>query len=344
VADAPRKLFGSSNEAVRSALNQFEEVACPLCCVTPVRFAVDYQGFQLCRCPTCDLQFLSPRPTVEQLTENVYNETYFSESESANELAAADRYQFGRQLGNFEKFLAGRGTILDVGCGDGSFLRYAQSEGWRVAGTDIRLAAGARAMSCPLWEGQLQEIDFGGRRFDVVRFNQVLEHTQNPLLELARSRELLNAGGIVFVSVPNIAGLSPRLKSAQSRFHLKRKRWRHYAALHHLWFFSTDTLQRLVEHAGLRVLHWETPVLKKSGQSSFIERLYRKFLEGSRTASILDFYCQREETEGETRGRGDAETRGESKSSHAHSTSILPLILFLRRVPASPRLRVSLCF
>ena len=293
VAGAAGKLFGSSNEAVRAALDKFEEVVCPLCLSPPQSFAVDYQGFQLCRCRACGLQFLSPRPTVELLTEKVYNETYFSEPEFFGEISEADRYQFARQLANIEKFLGHKGTLLDVGCGDGMFLRYAQSEGWEVSGTDIRLASGARSMKCSLWEGQLLEIDFRGERFDAIRFNQVLEHTQNPLLELERSRELLKPGGIVFVSVPNIAGLSPRMKSAQSRLHLKRKRWRHYAALHHLWFFAPDTLRKLVERARLRVLHWETPVLKKSGQSSLLEHVYRKLLESSRSASILDFYCQR---------------------------------------------------
>lgn len=286
------KLFGSSNEVVRAALDKFEDVLCPLCEVAPVRFAIDYQGFQLCQCLECGLQFLSPRPVVEVLNEKVYNETYFSESEQAGEISYAEQHQFARQLAKLEKFLGRKGTLLDVGCGDGSFLRYAQSAGWQVAGTDIRLAEGARRVDCMLREGELREIDFAGELFDAVRFNQVLEHTQNPLLELKRSRELLNAGGVVFISVPNIAGLSPRLKSAQSRLHLKRKRWRHYAALHHLWFFAPDTLGKLVERAGLRVLHWETPVLKKSGQSSFIEHVYRKLLESSRSASILDFYCQ----------------------------------------------------
>src|SRR2546421_8111518 len=292
LASQPSKLFGSSGTVVRSVLNQLEEVECPLCHVAPKPFAVDYQGFQLCSCLSCGLQFLSPRPTVEQLTENIYNETYFAETETAEELNSADRYQFARQLANLLRLRRGRrGTILDVGCGDGSFLRYAKTEGWQIAGTDIRLAASARLMNCPLWEGQLPLIDFGGERFDVIRFNHVLEHTQNPLLELAAARELLALGGIVFISVPNIAGLSARLKNAQSRLHLKQKRWRHYAALHHLWFFSPQTLTRLAEHAGLKVLYWETPVWKKSNQSSFIEQVYRKLLEGSRAASILDFYC-----------------------------------------------------
>jgi len=292
LAPQPSKLFGTSDTVVRAVLNQLEEIECPLCHVAPLPFAVDYQGFQLCSCPSCGLQFLSPRPVVEQLTENVYNETYFAETETADESKSADRYQFARQLANLLRLRKERrGTILDVGCGDGSFLRYARYEGWQVAGTDIRLASGARKMNCPLWEGQLPLIDFNEVRFDVIRFNHVLEHTQNPLLELAAARKLLAPGGIIFISVPNIAGLSARLKNAQSRLHLKQKRWRHYAALHHLWFFSPETLTKLVEQAGLSVLYWETPVWKKSHQSSFLEQVYRKLLEGSHAASILDFYC-----------------------------------------------------
>jgi 2-polyprenyl-3-methyl-5-hydroxy-6-metoxy-1,4-benzoquinol methylase len=291
IADAPSKLFGSPDRIVRAVLNQSETVECPLCHLRPSRFAVDYQGFQLCRCPSCSLQFLSPRSTVEQLTENVYNETYFAESEPTQELNATKSYQFGRQLAKLRRLLGRCGTILDVGCGDGSFLRYAETEGWQVAGTDIHLASGARRMNCPLWEGQLREINFDEARFDVIRFNHVFEHTQNPLLELTRSRQLLAPDGVIFISVPNIAGLSSRLKNLQSRLHLKRKRWRHYAALHHLWFFSPQTLHKIVERAGLNVAYWETPVLKKSNQTSFIEQVYRKLLEGTHAASILDFYC-----------------------------------------------------
>lgn len=291
MANATVSLFGSTHDVVRAALAQTERVACPLCHVWPKPFAVNDLGFQLCRCPSCGLQFSSLCPTVEQLTENIYNETYFAESQPARALSEPQRDHYGRQLANLNRLLGRCGTVLDVGCGDGLFLRYAQTEGWQVTSTDIRLASRAREINCPLWEGQLPEIDFGATRFDVIRFNHVLGHTQNPLLELMRSRDLLAPGGIVFIGVPNIAGLSPRLKNAQSRLRLKRKRWRHYAAVHHLWFFSPQTLRQIAERAGLRVLYWETPRLKKTGTSSVIEQVYGKLLESSRAASLLDFYC-----------------------------------------------------
>ena len=56
--------------------------------------------------------------------------------------------------------------------------------------------------------GALHQIDFGSLRFDVVRFNHVLEHTQDPLAELRRAHELLAPEGILLISVPNLAGFS----------------------------------------------------------------------------------------------------------------------------------------
>lgn len=285
-------LFGSDRSVIEAEIKNMEEVSCPVCCIAPVPFAVDYQGFQLCRCPGCGLQFQSPRPTFEQLAEKVYNETYHSQPESPDQLNDATRYQFERQYRTIEELLGHTGKILDVGCGNGTFLRMGQPRGWKVFGCDIVLSPYVRDnKEFPMWEGRLLEIDFGGARFDAIRFNHVLEHTQNPLAELQRSRTLLNPGGVIYISVPNIAGISTNLKNLQSRLHLKKRRWRHYAALHHLWFFTPSTLRRLIAHAGLGVLRWETPVFKKQGQSVIVDSISRQLLEKSRSSSILDFYC-----------------------------------------------------
>lgn len=289
---APTSLFGSDRSVIEAEIKDMEDVVCPVCGTAPKPFAVDYQGFQLCRCPSCGLQFLSPRPTFEQLADKVYNETYHAEPDAPAELSEASGYQFERQYKTLEALLGHKGKILDVGCGNGTFLRFGQPRGWEAFGCDIALSPYVRdTTSFPLWEGRLLEIDFGGARFDAIRFNHVLEHTQNPLAELERSRALLNPGGVVFISVPNIGGISTHLKSLQSRLHLKRRRWRHYAALHHLWFFTPKTLERLILKAGLRVLRWETPVLKKEGQSALVEGGLRQVMERSRSSSILDFYC-----------------------------------------------------
>jgi 2-polyprenyl-3-methyl-5-hydroxy-6-metoxy-1,4-benzoquinol methylase len=287
---APSSLFGSDRSVIEAEMKNLEEVECPVCGIPPKPFAVDYQGFQLCRCPQCDLQFLSPRPTFDQLSASVYNETYHAEPSGI--LSDAKRYQFERQFGTIEKLLGRKGRILDVGCGNGTFLQLGQTRGWEAFGSDIWLSPYVRDLNkFPLWEGPLLKIDFGEEKFDAIRFNHVLEHTQDPLAELVRCRDLLKPGGVLYVSVPNIGGISTHMKNLQSRLHLKKRRWRHYAALHHLWFFAPKTLQRLMERAGLRVLLWETPIYKKEGQSAIVESLQRQLFEKSHTSSILDFYC-----------------------------------------------------
>ncbi|MEO6333952.1 MAG: class I SAM-dependent methyltransferase [Pyrinomonadaceae bacterium] len=278
-----KSYFGKDAAVKSGELMPTENVDCPLCNRVPVEFAIDYQGFHLCRCPGCGLQFQNPRLSFEDLADKVYTEDYCpGHEESANETA------YTRQLKNFERIIGKKGSVLDVGCGNGSFLEFAKRNDWETFGADIRLSPETANLTCPLFEGRLPDIDFGGRTFDVIRFNHVLEHLQNPLVELARCRELLNSSGVVFVGVPNLGGVSPSIKNFQSRLGLKKKRWRHYAATHHLYFFTHATLLRLIEKAGFSVKLWETPVDKDYKQ--FGGRLYRKLIERTRSGSILDFY------------------------------------------------------
>lgn len=275
--------FGKERAVSGGELKPSETVDCPLCGKPPVRFAVDYQGFQLARCASCGLQFQNPRLSFEELADKVYTKDYCpGHEESANDAA------YARQLSNFERFVGRKGSVLDVGCGNGSFLEFAKGNGWETFGADIRLSPETANLTCPLWEGRLTEIDFGGAKFDVIRFNHVLEHLQNPLDELARCRELLNPGGVVFVGVPNLGGISPRIKNLQSRLGLKGKKWRHYAATHHLYFFTAETLRLVIERAGFVVRFWETPVDKDYGKVA--GALYKKLVETTRTGSNLDFY------------------------------------------------------
>lgn len=282
-ANDTENYFGKERAVSGGELRPSEHVDCPLCNRAPVRFATDYQGFQLCRCETCGLQFQSPRLSFEELADKIYTADYCpGHEESSNERA------FARQVSNFERFVGKKGTVLDVGCGNGSFLEFAEANGWETFGADIRLSPETAGLTCPLWEGRLTEIDFGDRKFDVIRFNHVIEHLQNPLVELERCRSLLNPGGIVFVGVPNLGGISPVIKNVQSRLGLKRKRWRHYAATHHLFFFTPKTLKMMVERAGFVVRFWETPVDKNYGR--FGGAIYGRLVERSRTGSIIDFY------------------------------------------------------
>ena len=287
----PGDLFGRSRAHVDQALPQREAVACPLCQREPRLFAVDFQGLHLARCQSCGLELQSPRPVFEQLASAVYGSRYHRADETV--VDPIRRWQVERQMSWLERFVpAGRRRLLDVGCGAGAFIRFATERGWVVDGTDVVVTDGARATGARLWEGQLPVIEFGVCRFDVVRFNHVLEHTQDPLAELRRARSLLTTNGLLHVGVPNVAGFSIRLKSWQSRLHLKSKLWKHYGALHHLWFFTPRTLARLADAAGFNVLQWETPVAGRPRRPGWVTAAIRGPLERARAGGILDLYAR----------------------------------------------------
>ncbi len=285
-------LFGRSRSDVEQALPRRENVVCPLCHTPPRLFAVDFQGLHLVRCPTCQLEFQSPRPLFEDLASAVYGSAYHGPEET--DVDPARRYQFGRQLRWLERWGSDGGRrVLDVGCGAAAFIPFAQGAGWVVEGTDVVVTDAARATGARMWEGQLPSIAFGDECYDVVRFNHVLEHTQDPIAELRAARSRLTKGGLLHVGVPNLAGLSITLKSWQSRLNLKRKSWKHYGALHHLWFFTPQTLARLVEAAGFDVIGWETPVAKLPGRPTWVTTLIRRPVEAARVGGILDLYARR---------------------------------------------------
>jgi 2-polyprenyl-3-methyl-5-hydroxy-6-metoxy-1,4-benzoquinol methylase len=221
----------------------------------------------------------------------VYGADYHRPDEAT--VDARHERHYARQIARLERCLdAGRRHLLDVGCGAGAFLRFVNDRGWEAEGTDMVVTEWARASGAKLWAGELPAIDFGNTHYDVVRFNHVLEHTRDPLLELRRAHELVAPGGIVLIGVPNVAGLSPRLKSWQSRLGLKSKRWRHYAALHHLWFFTPTTLRRLAEAAGFDVVRVETPTMDRPDRSAVLTGAYRGLLETCRAGSLLDLYTR----------------------------------------------------
>ena len=284
-------LFGRPRVEVEAALPDREPVHCPLCGRAPRRFGVDFQGLCLARCGACGLEFQHPRPVFEQLAAAVYASGYHPEGHEA--VDHGRERTFARQLARLERYVRRRpAALLDVGCGAGAFLGYARARGWEVGGADIRVTEAARRHGGRLWEGQLSDVDLQGARFDAVRFNHVLEHTGDPLRELRQARRVVSDDGVLLVGVPNVAGLSIRLKSWQSRLGLKRRSWKHYGALHHLWFFTPATLAALVEAAGFAVAYWETPAEDRTGRSGWLRGLVRGPLEAARMGGVVDLYAR----------------------------------------------------
>jgi len=143
----------------------------------------------------------------------------------------------------------GCSTVLDVGGGEGRFLELVKAH----RGCETHLAEfaehaceSARKRVDRVWQGDFLATDFD-RRFDCVSFLDVLEHTPHPSLWLEKARSVLNPGGSILLSIPNVGHWSVIAD-------LLAGRWDYVpAGIHcvtHLRFFTRQGIERLLDGAG----------------------------------------------------------------------------------------------
>ncbi len=142
---------------------------------------------------------------------------------------------------------------LDVGCGEGFYVRALRDLGWRAWGVEMSpmRAARARDVSAAVVIVDAHQLPFAPGTFDAIFFWHVLEHLKSPRVALHQARALLRTDGVVVVEVPNWHSLQARLFG---------ERWLHLAHDVHYWHFSASHLRLLLEQAGFaRVRVWSVP-------------------------------------------------------------------------------------
>ncbi len=149
-------------------------------------------------------------------------------------------------------------SVLDVGCGPGGFgvtLRSVLGPEARLVGIDAvpSQAAVARAGHGydEVVDGYFPEaLGLQTEQFDLVCFNDVLEHMVDPWRLLASAREWVAPGGHVLAAIPSI-------QFAPVVLQLIRGRWDYHDAgtldRTHLRFFTRATMIEMFEQAGYRV-------------------------------------------------------------------------------------------
>lgn len=100
------------------------------------------------------------------------------------------------------------GTILDIGCGEGNFLKKMGSEYNELYGIDISKAALDNISpvvkdNITFLIGDISKRDsLPPMKFDVIICSEVLEHIENDAVAIENLNELLNSSGYLIVTVP----------------------------------------------------------------------------------------------------------------------------------------------
>jgi SAM-dependent methyltransferase len=140
------------------------------------------------------------------------------------------------------------GRLLDVGAGIGVFPAAMKDLGWDVEAIerDPRTADHLHGMvGVKTYTDDIAALkDAGIAPFDLVTFNKVLEHVQNPVDMLSDAAPMMLAKGHVYVEVPDVAAAQDG--PSREEFFIE-----------HFHVFSPSSLAMTVEQAGFRLVELE---------------------------------------------------------------------------------------
>jgi 2-polyprenyl-3-methyl-5-hydroxy-6-metoxy-1,4-benzoquinol methylase len=164
-------------------------------------------------------------------------------------------YLFGAEIARFlERFLQGRGSVLDYGCGVGYLLPHLCRYAPRVYGADPSRESVARSnerlAGTQGFQGAFTVADLRARglAFDAILAIEVIEHLYDPELEimLGDVRAMLASGGIAIFTTPNDEDREKNMVISPETgevFH----RWQHVRSWNH------DTLPARLREAGFEI-------------------------------------------------------------------------------------------
>ena len=229
------------------------ETNCNLCGQDEFKVIEDDEvPFKVLQCKNCSLVFVYPLPDRSELEEH-YDDSYYRDWLDTQRESRIKMWN--KRLAKLQRFSQG-GTLLDVGCGEGTFLQLAEKNGWKTNGTEVssyaaRYAAGVSGAD--IFCGELHDARYPENSFDVVTVWHVLEHVRDPKRYLEEIQYILKPDGLLVIAVPNLNNLVMQIAYRI----IKRRKLKLFSKDEkevHLYHFSAQTIKAYLDKTGFECL------------------------------------------------------------------------------------------
>ncbi|HVG13890.1 MAG TPA: class I SAM-dependent methyltransferase [Chitinophagaceae bacterium] len=233
---------------------------CPVCrkrninpLLTVTDHSVSKENFVIWQCADCTLRFTQDVPDEESIGVYYKSPDYISHSNTdkgfINKMYQKVKLFTLEQKAKLIRDKTGKhtGSLLDMGCGTGSFLHVMKGKGWRVKG--IEPDYDARKMAHDLYGVQVDEPsilpELSAGSFDAITLWHVLEHVHELNGYVAKLKEILKPDGRLFIAVPNYQSLDAAIYRLQ---------WAAYDVPRHLYHFNPKAVEELMNRNGLQIV------------------------------------------------------------------------------------------
>lgn len=237
----------------------FLSVPCPACEGSDSTPEFCKYGFQFARCLACRTAYMNPRAPADMLAEfykgsalyEFWNEHIFPASrEIRREKIFRPRVE--RLLSLCRRLGVPTDTLVDVGAANGTFCEEAKKFGVfsRVIAVEPghALAETCRGLGIETIEAPVERVSIDGGA-DVVTSFETVEHLFSPADFMHKCKRLLRPDGLIVLTCPNYEGFDIQTLGVESES----------LDAEHVNLFNPDSIQRLLERTGFRVVECSTP-------------------------------------------------------------------------------------
>jgi len=238
--------------------------------------------FKIFQCENCNLVFLNPQPKKKILSKHYPKNKYYSIKGNKLEdikmmlhkLFYSDKFLFNKLIFYpLKPFLRGmeivpQGKFLDIGCGDGKFLRIVRKLGMECYGVDPNTDE-INEINLKIMPIELEKAEFNDNIFDVITLNHVIEHVDNPNKILKEIKRILKPRGTIIIGTPNFNSLC---------LNIFKKYWVQLDTPRHLFLFSKKILMKYAEKNDLEIvkIRYNSTPFQFLGSINYIMNRFRK--------------------------------------------------------------------
>ncbi len=238
-------------------------VTCHVCSSRDDTTYIEARGYRIARCRNCGLWFVNPQPTVEELRQ------FYASYDDGEQWRNLEEH-FNRGVRKAVLQTKQSGTVLDVGCGSGNFLRCMKEAGFSAFGIEPSKSGseyGREAHGVDIYHGMIEDYlaANGGRLFDVVTLLNVLEHLTDPAGALSQLGQVLAPDGVLAIVVPDarfhdLVGRLRRFAGVSDPYWIEQPKsfLSGFKLPDHLCSFQPSTIASLLRRCGFRIVTIES--------------------------------------------------------------------------------------
>ena len=160
---------------------------------------------KLVRCPKCNLVTQMPSVKSEDIPK-LYPSNYFvhsADSKKKGIYSLLKEKLDAKKINRLRSYLPQNGTAIEVGCGNGAFLRSLENHrpDLSLIGIDIVDPGVFDQSRVKFITGQLEATDIKDGSVDLLFFDDLLEHVENPVTFLETCHRILKPNGVITTQV-----------------------------------------------------------------------------------------------------------------------------------------------